>query len=292
MTGTLIRDGIGGLLQLAPGTDESFDATVRRMLPVAQLEREKNRLRDSYMVAKPYPHLIIDGLWDPAVLDRIVAEFPRKGQRDWNAYDTPHELKEASRGLFGLAPFTQLFFMEVCSARFLRLLGEITGHDDLISDPLHHGGGLHESHRGGWLNLHTDWRHHPMLPLARQLNMIIYLNRDWDPAWGGAIELWNPGAAEAGARADCLFNRTLIFPTTDTSLHGYPTPISCPETLTRKSISLFYWTRDEEAVKSARNISWLPGKRDTPLKAMLRHFVPPIVFGAKHKLAKVLSAKK
>jgi hypothetical protein len=122
--------------------------------------------------------------------------------------------------------------------------------------------------------------------------MIIYLNRDWDPAWGGAIELWNPGDAEAGAKADCLFNRTLIFPTTDKSLHGFPTPISCPETRTRKSISVYYWTRDEEAVKSVRSLNWLPGKRKTRLEAMLRLFAPPIVFVARDKLAQVLSAKK
>jgi hypothetical protein len=180
----------------------------------------------------------------------------------------------------------------VCSPRFLGLLGEITAHNDLIADPLYKGGGLHESYRGGWLNLHTDWRQHPVLPLARELNMIIYLNRDWDPAWGGAIELWNPGAAEAGAKADCIFNRTLIFPTTDTSLHGFPMPITCPSSRTRKSISLFYWTRDEVAIKSVQNISWLPGKRETKVKAVLRSFVPPITLGAKQKLVRLFSLKK
>ena len=172
---------------IACGADSSFDATVWRMLPLEQLGREKNRLRNSYMAAKPYPHLIIDGLWDPAVLDRIVAEFPRN---DWSFYDTPYERKGTSFGLFDLAPFTQLFFMEVCSARFLRLLGEITGHDDLIADPRHHGGGgLHESHRGGSLKPRTDRRRPPVLPLLSRLEMLIYLNRDWDPAWGGALEL-------------------------------------------------------------------------------------------------------
>jgi hypothetical protein len=272
--------------------DGSFDATVRRMLPLERLERERNRLRSAYVAAEPYPHLIVDGLWDPAVLDRIVAEYPRRGQRDWNAYDTAHELKETSRGLFGLAPFTQLFFALVCSPRFLGLLGEITGEHDLVADPLHHGGGLHESFRGGWLNLHTDWRQHPVLPLARRLNMIVYLNRDWDPAWGGAIELWQPGAAAAGATVDCLFNRTLIFPTTDDSLHGFPTPLACPPTRSRQSISLFYWTRDEDAVRSVKNINWLPGRRQTRLKSVLRSCVPPIVFKAKAELRKVLSRRK
>jgi len=275
-------------IQPAHGNLESFDGIAGRMLPIERLEREKGRLLETYMAAKPYPHLVVDGLWDSEVLTRIISEFPRKSQRDWVSYETTHELKQTSRGLFGLSPFTQLFMMEVCSPRFLRVLGEITGHQDLVADPLFHGGGLHESFRGGWLNLHTDWRQHPMLPLARRLNMIIYLNKDWDPAWGGAIELWNPGATEAGAKTDCLFNRTLIFPTTDTSLHGFPGPIACPENVTRKSISLFYWTMDESAVKTAQNINFLPGKKETQMKALLRSFVPPILFKAKGKLNQAL----
>ena len=289
MSDTLIRDRADTTPSaLPPGNLDSFDPIVSRMLPLQRLEQEKDRLREAYLAAKPYPHLIIDGLWDPEVLSRVISEFPRKGQRDWVQYETPHELKQTSRGLFGLSPFTQLFLMEVCSPRFLKVMGAVTGHEHLVADPLYHGGGLHESFRGGWLNLHTDWRQHPSLPLARQLNMIIYLNKDWDPAWGGALELWNPGASEAGAKTDCHFNRTLIFPTTDTSLHGFPTPIACPEDRTRKSISLFYWTMDESAVKTAQNINFLPGKPQTRLKAALRSFVPPIVFEAKGKLLKAL----
>ena len=285
MSDTLMRDREG---KAAPASSGNFDALVARMLPMERLERDKEQLKTAYRAAKPYPHLIIDGLWDEEILNRLLAEFPRKGARDWVQYDTAHELKQTSRGLFGLSPFTQLFLMEVCSPRFLRVMGEVTGHEDLVADPLFHGGGLHESFRGGWLNLHTDWRQHPTLPLARQLNMIIYLNKDWDPAWGGAIELWNPGASEAGAWTDCLFNRTLIFPTTDTSLHGFPAPIACPENRTRKSISLFYWTMDESAVKTAQNINFLPGKKQTRMKAMLRSFIPPVVFDAKGALLRML----
>ena len=268
---------------------ESFDNIVGCMLPLERLELEKDQLRTQYEVAKPYPHLVIDGLWDPKVLDRIIAEFPQKGRRDWVQYDTTHELKQTSRGLFGLSPFTQLFLMEVCSPRFLELLGEVTGHQDLVADPLFHGGGLHESFRGGWLNLHTDWRQHPILPLARRLNMIIYLNWDWDPAWGGGVELWSPGDTKAGAKADCLFNRTLIFPTTDTSLHGFPGPLTCPENRSRRSICLFYWTMDQSAVKTAQNINFLPGKTQTRTKAFIRSLIPPLVLETGSALMRALT---
>jgi len=35
----------------------------------------------------------------------------------------------------------------------MRFLREVTGHADLCVDPLFHGGGMHESFRGGWLNI-------------------------------------------------------------------------------------------------------------------------------------------
>lgn len=260
---------------------ENFDATVQRMLPLDRLESEKDALRAAYESAKPYPHLVIDGLWDPDVLDRVVAEFPHKDARDWTSHATDHERKETSRGIFDLAPFTQTFFTRLCSPEFLRLIGEITGCPDLVADPLHYGGGLHESQRGGWLNLHVDWRKHPMMPLRRKLNMIIYLNRDWDPTWSGAIELWAPGAEAAGAKVDCIYNRTVVFPTTDESWHGFPTPISCPEDRSRKSLSMFYWDRSDEVVKDIR---WLPGRKNTRRKALVHSVVPPIVWTMRSKL--------
>jgi hypothetical protein len=44
------------------------------------------------------------------------------------------------------------------------------------------------------------------------------------------------------------FNRTVVFSTTDTSFHGHPHPLMSPEGVTRKSVSLYYYTagRPEE----------------------------------------------
>ena len=64
------------------GFDEGFDAAVARMAPVARLMAEKERLRARYLAAKPYPHLVLDGFFDPAVLDRVAAEFPGRRGRD------------------------------------------------------------------------------------------------------------------------------------------------------------------------------------------------------------------
>src|SRR5262245_53625812 len=177
----------------------SFDRAVVRFLPLDRMQREGEALRAAYAAAKPYPHIVMDGFFDEAVLDRIVTEFPKHDERDWIDYDTRHELKQTSRGIGGLSPFTQLVFMQLCSAAFLKHIRYITGFSDLVSGPLSHGGGFHESVRGGWLNIHADWTKHPALPLTRRLNLIIYLNRNWDLSWGGDLELWDPATKVCGA---------------------------------------------------------------------------------------------
>jgi hypothetical protein len=44
------------------------------------------------------------------------------------------------------------------------------------------------------------------------------------------------------------FNRTVVFSTTDSSFHGHPHPLASPPGVTRKSVSLYYYTagRPEE----------------------------------------------
>jgi 2OG-Fe(II) oxygenase superfamily len=219
---------ISPIRPVGPASDDGFDEAVARMAPIDRLMADKDALRARYLAAKPFPHLVIDNVFDPAVLDRVAAEFPARGGRDWLSYDTANEIKQTSRGAIDLPAFSQTFLWQMCAPPMMRFLREVTGHADLCVDPLFHGGGMHESFRGGWLNMHADWTQHPVLPLTRRLNLIVYLNRDWDPAWGGALELKNPVDDGIVAKVEPVFNRAVIFPTTAETLHGFPDPMACP----------------------------------------------------------------
>ena len=48
---------------------------------------------------------------------------------------------------------------------------------------------LHMHGRGGNLNIHKYYSIHPRLKLQRKLNLIVYMSDDWDPTWGGGLEL-------------------------------------------------------------------------------------------------------
>ncbi len=261
-----------------------FSDIANRMVPLDRLDAERDTLAQRYAAADPYPHIVLDDFFDPRTLDWVQDDFPKDGDRDWIRWDTENEIKQTSRGISSLSPATQLLFLQLCSEPFMKRLEAITGVEGLVWDPMFCGAGLHESFRGGWLNMHADWTGHPELPLVRRLNLIIYLNREWETAWNGALTLSDPDGVRPDARVEPLFNRAVLFPTTDRTLHGFPEPIQCPVDRSRRSISVYYWSADPEALGDATYIKWLPSNGDTRLRAFLRSFAPPVLLRAAARL--------
>jgi hypothetical protein len=125
---------------------------------------------------------------------------------------------------------------------FLNFLEGLTGIEGLISDPHIRGGGLHEILREGALGVHADFNLHSRLNLWRRLNLLLYLNENWDPAWGGELELWDRAGKQRVKSIAPIFNRVVIFDTSNFSYHGHPHPLMCPPDRSRKSIALYYYT--------------------------------------------------
>lgn len=186
-----------------------------------RLHDRSQLLHQSYNAAKPYSHLVIDNLFEPELLDRLVADFPKPRSRDWLVWDTAHELKTTSRGIDGLSTFSQMFCLWLNSRDVISAIEPIVGIDNLVGDPLFHGAGLHEMYRDGWLEMHADYTRHFSLPLMRRINVLIYLNRDWDANWGGELVLQDFKNQQDRVSYAPYFNRTIVFPTTAKTLHGY-----------------------------------------------------------------------
>ena len=211
--------------------------------------RDPRSLHEQYASADPFPHIVLDDLFDANALDRVLAEFPQPDQTRWMRFDSPTEKKlgyyhEHST----ISPAVRAFLDAMNGFEMLLFLEALTGIDGLIPDPYFGGGGLHQIESGGFLKIHADFNVHPKLKLDRRINMLIYLNRDWREEWGGHLELWNASMTERRQNIAPVFNRTVIFSTTDTSYHGHPHPLTTPAGVTRKSVSLYYYTagRPEE----------------------------------------------
>ena len=199
---------------------------------------------DAYASARPFPHVVIDDLLPEEVLEEVLAEFPSPEQADWFAFDSPLERKLATKDDAAMGEATRHVLAELNSAAFVDFLERLTGIDGLVPDPHFVGGGLHQIERGGHLKVHADFNRHPRTSLERRLNLLVYLNRDWKDEYGGALELWNREMTAPEAQILPLFNRCVVFSTTDTSFHGHPEPLTCPEGMTRKSMALYYYSKD------------------------------------------------
>jgi hypothetical protein len=128
----------------------------------------------------------------------------------------------------------------------------LTGIQGLVPDPHLWGGGLHQILPGGKLAVHADFNKYPHFKLDRRLNVLVYLNRDWQEQWGGQLELWNRDMTRCEQRILPLFNRMVCFSTTDSSFHGHPDPLRCPADRTRRSLALYYYSNGRPAEEIGR----------------------------------------
>lgn len=214
-----------------------------------QLNADPAALREQYLNAQPFPHIVLDNLFPNEILEGVLGDFPRPGDIPWRRFDSATEKKLGYTHETLLRPDLQLFLYEMNSAPLIQFLQELTAIEGLVPDPWYGGAGPHQIEPGGFLKVHVDFNWHPLMKLDRRLNMLVYLNQDWREEYGGHLELWNRDVTRCEAKVLPVFNRTVVFSTTDFSFHGHPEPLACPEGRTRKSVSFYYYSNgrpDEE----------------------------------------------
>ena len=200
-------------------------------------------LAQRYREAEPFPHIALSGLFPDEVLHDIrdeVEEIEVDPEKNFYSTYLKHRISDFAR----LPPTARRLIEDLNSADFLVFLERLTGIDGLIPDPYLEGGGIHQIGTGGFLKIHTDFNFHSQLRLHRRINLLLYLNPDWEPEWGGALELWDAEVTECKASYLPDFNRMVLFSTTDQSYHGHPDPLACPDNVRRNSIALYYYTAE------------------------------------------------
>ncbi|MBI4425046.1 MAG: 2OG-Fe(II) oxygenase [Elusimicrobia bacterium] len=228
-----------------------------------RLQRLAGAWGREFREAVPFPHLVIDDFLKPEVAEAILSEFrvPADQAVHWKHYN---ENKHGLTRIDLMGPATQGFIREVSSPRFTAFLEELTGIGPLLADPDLDGAGLHETPPGGFLNMHVDFLSHTLRSnWSRQLNLLLYLNKDWKEEYNGFIEFWDMKEKKRYRKVKPAFNRCVLFQTTRTSWHGYPARLACPPGTTRKSIALYYYR--EEAAPLALNPTFYQYLPDDPL---------------------------
>lgn len=214
-----------------------------RVLQWANLQEIAAARAADYRRAKPFPHVVLDGLLGEDLLDQAITELPTVAR--WAQYDSANERKVVCSDVNAFGPAAETLVHALNSAPFVRFLERLTGIQGLIPDPHLHAAGYMKVPPGGFLGLHYDFSTQQELRLDRRVNVLLYLNRDWRTEWGGQLELHSNEPLDRDARAaveiEPLFNRLVIF-NTPQALHGHRRAIACPPDRARLCLSWYYYT--------------------------------------------------
>lgn len=242
--------------------------SVRDVLDLQPWMSQVDRLAPIYQNGQPFPHIHLENFLDLDTARELEAEFPKLGSPEWIHLKHYNENKLTLGQRGKLPEKLGRLVDELNSEAFTVWLSRLTGIPGLVPDPSLEGGGLHQSQRGGFLNVHADFTvhyHHP--EWQRRINLILYLNDGWQEDWKGALELWDRQMTQCVIKVPPVLNHAVIFSTDEDSYHGFPEPLLCPDGISRKSVALYYYTATSTGTPRSTNYRARP--QDAAGKAAL-----------------------
>ena len=199
-------------------------------------------MMESYNFAEPFPHTIIDNFLPIDIAEQLLARFPSDKKANDKVYEKGYGGTHKRQILpYDCDAYLRQAFSFFNSPAMLQFLEGLTNIKGLLPDPYFEGGGLHEIYTDGLLGIHADFQVNESLQVFRRINVLIYLNKNWQDSYGGKLELWDKNMQACQVQVAPLFNRAVIFNTDADSFHGHPDPLTTPNDVTRKSIALYYY---------------------------------------------------
>lgn len=245
------------------------------MINLDKWEAQADALADSFRQANPFELVVMDDFCDPVRLNKLVDQIPDPVTAQINkSRDYMFAKNKYEKSSFkDISPLFQELYDDLTSDRFQALLCRITG-ERVFVDPAFHGGGIHQGGAGSYLDMHADFNFHPInRSWFRNLNVLLYLNRDWRPEYRGQLKLRHKDHPERSAEVEPLFNRCVVMFTRDYTLHGYE-PINFPAGQYRRSIAAYAYTpvEDKAEIGKDRTTVWYPEQGGAAKKTVGRHW--------------------
>lgn len=201
----------------------------------------------------PYPHIIWDNFLDTKTLNTVRSEFPNQDSDFWTwKSNDENSIKYMCQDRIVIEKLTGInkLIKYLNSSFFCRILSSMFEIPNLVSDGDLAGGGLHLIGNGGFLKVHADFNQSDKKPdYHRRLNLILYLSDEWKDSYNGNLELWNTDLTKAEVKIEPISNRMICFNTQPDgdviAYHGHPKPLNVPENIYRKSIALYYYSKEK-----------------------------------------------
>jgi Rps23 Pro-64 3,4-dihydroxylase Tpa1-like proline 4-hydroxylase len=216
------------------------------------IEANQDKFRNQFLQAQPFPHIGIDQICDEKKLLELYHSIPE--------IDTPSADYVFAKNKYEKSRYKELggvfeeLYNDLTSDRFKKWLSYITNEEVFVDDSFY-GGGIHQGRKGSFLDMHADFNYHPLHKnWFRNLNLLLYINKDWKKEYGGELQLEDKRTG-VKTEVDVPFNRLAIMHCRGYTLHGYD-PIHFPEGTYRTSIAAYAYTLHEVPKESARTTEW------------------------------------
>ena len=226
------------------------------MIKFDYIEQNKESLKAQYYSSKPFPFLAIKDICDTEKLKELYEQIPALENKSRDYMFAGNKF-EKSR-YFELGDLFKELYEDLRSDKMNRFLSYLSGGKTFV-DPDNHGGGLHQGKKASFLDMHLDYNYHPLNEnWWREMNLLLYLNKDWKPEYGGQLKIRDLRTDET-AELEVAFNTLIIQQCGDYTLHGYD-PTNFPEGNYRTSIATYAFTEHVRQLAAPRTTDWFPDK--------------------------------
>jgi Rps23 Pro-64 3,4-dihydroxylase Tpa1-like proline 4-hydroxylase len=181
-----------------------------------------NQIKATKIENYPYTHMVIDNFLPPNFAENLhleLMQIEESENPDNNFVSDYGKKKEYKRSIDYAHSYNQL--MKILSGNELaNCISEKLNLATLYPDPYFDGGGYTVSPKNSFLRYHTDFNFSSKTNKYRIVNLILYMNREYQKGNGGCLHLLDYESKTVEREIEPIFNRGFIFLTNEKTIHG------------------------------------------------------------------------
>jgi len=204
-------------------------------------DTEIETLARTFAAAQPFPHVVIPDMIAAPPAD-VLSNFPPYDSPCWKHFPDAYQRGKMILSNIALIrePLASMV-RELTDPAGLEFVERVTGVRGLFPDPYLQGAGLQCSGPGGVMAPHTDTYIQNRLGVYRRVNLLVYLNPEWDETDGGCLEFYHRSALAKPAKTIVPRWGTMVLFASDAhSVHGFATPVRRGRI--RRALAVYYYS--------------------------------------------------
>jgi len=201
------------------------------------------QIQSAELIYDPIDHTIVDSFLPEDFARDLSNEFDDYDGDHWHKYSNTIEEKRTCNQWNLFQPKTYTYFQIICSDLVNTEISK-KFNIEVEADYGLHGGGQHIHSKMGNLNPHLDYSIHPKIGAERRVNAIYFLTDRHEESDGGHFGLWDNSSASVPGdlikEYAPIFNRLVLFNTSQKSWHGLSRVYEPKLNRYRKSLATYY----------------------------------------------------